>query len=270
MTPSPFYVLLLSVVFHAGSVHATVAESGQQWDRETALRYSQQALRRTVGDRPLTDREGKPVSVGDFRGKPLVVSFIYTSCYHFCPMLTSHLANVVGIANEALGSDRFAVITVGFDSPVDSPERMQSFARSRGIEFPNWSFLSADAETIEAFTADLGFVYFPSPKGFDHLAQTTVLDAGGRVYRQIYGADFDAPRLVEPLKELLVSGPVWSSGIGDWVSGIRLFCTVYDPKSGRYRFDYSIVVAFGIGALCLAGLAIFVVHAWKGHEREKV
>ena len=233
------------------------------------MRYSQGALRRQVGNYRMTDTDGRPVNISDYRGKPLVVSFIYTSCYHFCPMLTNHLATVVRLANKALGQGSFEVVTVGFDSPVDSPQRMQSFARSRGIDIANWSFLSGDEQTIKAFTADLGFIYFSSPKGFDHLAQTTVLDGDGRVYRQIYGADFAAPHLVEPLKELMFDRPVWDGAISEWLNGIRLFCTVYDAKSGRYHFDYSIFVGFAIGILCLGGLAVFVVNAWNGNRKKR-
>jgi protein SCO1/2 len=44
---------------------------------------------------------------------------------------------------------------------------------------------------------------------------------------------------------------------------VRLFCTIYDPSTGRYRFDYSIFVAMIIGILCLASIAIFIVRAWR-------
>jgi len=39
-------------------------------------------------------------------------------------------------------------------------------------------------------------------------------------------------------------------------------CTVYDPASGRYRFDYSLIIAFVLGLACLGAVAVFVVRAW--------
>jgi protein SCO1/2 len=78
----------------------------------------------------------------------------------------------VKVAQEALGGDSFAVLTIGFDTRNDTPQRMASFARARGVSLPNWWFLSTDSATIERLTRDLGFVFFPSPKGFDHTAQT--------------------------------------------------------------------------------------------------
>jgi protein SCO1/2 len=73
---------------------------------------------------------------------------------------------------------------------------------------------------------------------------------------------------VEPLKELVFGRPVRASGVAGWLNGIRLFCTVYDPKSGRYHFDYSIFVGFGIGLLCLGGLLVFVLKALKERGRQ--
>jgi protein SCO1/2 len=140
---------------------------------------------------------------------------------------------------------------------------MASFARERAIDLPGWYFASADAATIDAFSRELGFVFFPSAAGFDHLAQTTVLDADGRVYTQVYGQSFDPPSLVEPLKQLVFGTHADARSLSGWVSGVRLFCTVYDPASGRYRFDYSIFIALGVGLLCLGAVAVFIVRAWR-------
>ena len=60
--------------------------------------------------------------------------------------------------------------------------------------------------------------------------------------------------MVEPLKELVFSQRAGSSSARAWVDGLRLLCTVYDPASGRYRFDYSVFVAAAIGSLCLSQL----------------
>jgi protein SCO1/2 len=137
------------------------------------------------------------------------------------------------------------------------------FAAQRNIDVSNWYFVSADAETMQRLTSDTGFSYFSSPKGFDHMIQATVLDGEGRVYRQIYGMAPDAPALVEPIKELLYGKRVDATPIESLVSNIRLFCTVYDPTTGMYRFDYSIFIGFAIGLVLLSGTAWFIIRAWR-------
>jgi protein SCO1/2 len=107
------------------------------------------------------------------------------------------------VAQDALGADSFSVLTIGFDTDADTPARMRAYALSQGVDLPNWRFLATDEDTVRRLSEDLGFIYFPSSKGFDHLAQVTVLDDEGRVYRQVYGESFNSPALVEPLKDLV-------------------------------------------------------------------
>ena len=188
---------------------------------------------------------------------------IYTSCHHVCPTITKNLATAVDIGREALGDDAFNVVTVGFDWAVDTPDRMRLYADERRINVPGWHFLAGDSMSIGALSKDLGFQFFASAKGFDHLTQTTVIDAEGVVYRQVYGVDIEPQAFVEPLKELVFNTPRESSFIEHWVDSFRLFCTVYDPNSGRYKFDYSIVMTIFVGVLCLGALATFILREWK-------
>jgi protein SCO1/2 len=243
------------------------AGHGRPWDEASALQYSQAAVGRAVGDHRFLDRSGTPVSLADYRGKPLVVNLIYTGCYHTCPLIVQTLARVVPVAQEALGEDSFAVVTIGFDVQADTPARMRAYAHSQGVDLANWAFLSTDADTIERFVADVGFVFFPSAKGFDHLAQTTVIDAEGRVYRQVYGDGFDPPLLVEPLKELVFGRRSNLTTVSGLINRLRLFCTLYDPSGQRYRFDYSVFIGAGIGLLSLTGLAVIVGRAWLNDWR---
>lgn len=232
-------------------------------ERASALEMSQAAVGRVIRDHGFLDPDRRPISLADFRGRPVVLSLVYTSCYHTCPLLTQRLARAVDVAQDALGEDSFTVLSIGFDSPVDTPERMGMFARQQGIVRNNWHVLSADTTTMQSLVPELGFVFRPSTKGFDHLAQVTVLDGNGRVYRQIYGEDFEVTALVEPLKELALGATSTRGPLPAWIDRVRLFCTIYDPASGRYRFDYSIVVAMVVGTLCLGAVAVFVLRAWR-------
>ena len=262
----PFFItvcLILSSAVTFSTDDQSHQPGNARMDEAEAFQYSQSVLGNTVGDYPFINSDGQQINLKQFLGKPLLISLIYTSCYHTCPTLTNHLASVVRIAKEALGKESFTVISIGFDTAVDSPDRMRNFANERKINMPGWQFLSTDQETIDRLSREVGFIYFQSPKGFDHLAQTTLLDAEGRVYRQIYGEDFEPPLIVEPLKELVFGKHRDQDLMDGWINNIRLFCTIYDPTTGRYHFDYSIFIAFGIGVLLLGATAFYVVRAWR-------
>ena len=243
---------------HAPADHANHAR-GPDFDEKAALATSQAAIGRMLEDVTLRDRSGKTVQLASYRGKPLVISVIYTSCYHICPTTTKHLAKVVQTARTALGEDSFRVVTIGFDTAKDNPEAMRSFARQQGVDLPGWEFLSTDAASMARLAKNIGFLYFASPKGFDHLMQATVVDANGKIYRQVYGMTFDTPLLVEPLKELVFGEqPGESMFTGLW-SKVKLFCTTYDPANDRYRLDYSLFIGMFIGFLIIASGVFYLV-----------
>jgi protein SCO1/2 len=240
-----------------------LASANEGYDREAALATSQAAIGRQLGDYAFRNTDGQQINLRDLTGKPMVVSMIYTSCHHVCPLITQNLEEKVAIARDAFGDDQFNVVTIGFDWRVDTAEQMRIYASSRRIDQAHWYFLSGDARSIEAIASDLGFQFFASAKGFDHLSQTTIVDASGSIYRQVYGQDFDAPALVEPLKELIFDTPQSAGLIEHWVDSFRFFCTVYDPNSGRYLFDYSILMTIFVGILCLGAILTFIVHEWR-------
>jgi protein SCO1/2 len=254
-------VLLIAVSTRAAA--DSVAPAPAPFDQSAAIAYSQAAIGRPLGDHGFLDTQRRPVRLSDYRGKPLVVNLVFTACADSCPIVVQTLRKAVEVAQDAVGKDAFSVVTIGFDARDDTPERMRAFARGQGVDLPNWDFLSGDAATIEDLVENLGFIYFPSPRGFDHLAQTTVIDADGRIYRQVYGSQFNAQALTEPLIDLVFGRASTSSSTLEFLTNrLRLFCTYYDPNSDRYRFDYAIIIGLVVGASSLIGIGTILVRAW--------
>jgi protein SCO1/2 len=238
------------------------AQASHMNDAE-ALRTSQAAIGRSLDGIELTAADGSRLTFEELRGRPVVLSLVYTSCYHVCSGLTLRLRETVKVARQALGSGSFTVVTVGFDTPNDTPQRMRAYARERGAEQPGWYFASADAAAIARLTETVGFTYFASPKGFDHITQTTLVDSRGRVVLQVYGEDFAPPLVVEPLKKMVWGENLDRRTIEGLVNTVKLFCTIYDPTSGRYRFDYSLIVEIVAGSLALGVALVGILAALR-------
>lgn len=253
--------IVISLLLVNSKVSASNKENEKQvFDFNAALKLSQGVIGKKLGDYNLLDKNENTVSLSDFRGKPLIISMIYTSCYHTCPMTSQNLSRVVQIARAALGHDSFNVATIGFDSQIDTPERMKNFAIEQGISnINNWFFLSVDEKTRDQLIKELGFIYFASPRGFDHIVQATVIDEESVVYRQVYGEVFDTPLLVEPLKELVFGEKKDQPLLEELVGKVRFFCTTYDPTTDSYHFDYSIFVGMIIGAIIILSGLLFVI-----------
>ena len=117
------------------------------------------------------DERGAPVRLASMRGKPVVVTFLYTTCKDTCPLT----AQQIRIALDELGHD-VPVVAVSVDPANDTPARARSFALRQSMEGRmRWALGSArelqpvwDAYFVQPQTADA-----------DHTASTILLDAHG-------------------------------------------------------------------------------------------
>lgn len=270
-----FFFGMLSLPVHAAeTVTDSIAASGntiQKFQHKSALQASQDAIDQTIGDYRFTNENGIGISMAQLRGKPLVISMVYTSCYQICPMTIRHLAKVINKARDVMGADSFSVAIIGFDTQYDNPQAMKHFAKLQGIDNDNWHILSADADTIIKLSKDLGFAFFTSPNGFDHVVQATVVDAEGKVYQQVYGEVFDTQLLVEPLLDLVLGRPRPDQTLlAGFLDKVRFFCTTYDPNTDSYYFDYSLFIGMFIGAVILFLTGGFVVRELRRHKHNSI
>ncbi len=262
---APFLAAALGSLV-AGSV---AAQSGiQKFDVATAYDQSQSAIGRSVSDFVIRDHNGDPLALAELRGRPLLISLVFTSCSSICPVTTDHLRDSVIEARRTLGPQSFAVLTFGFDASRDRPAQLAAFANTHRLSgMKDWYIASADTETTEALLADLGFSWRAAAGGFDHVTQTTILDAEGRIYRQVYGESFPLPVLMEPLKDLVLGTVTRSVAPADLLDRVLFICTVYNPLTGAYRFDYGIFFGIFFGGLSLILTGTVIFRLWLGNRR---
>lgn len=239
-------------------------------DQNEALRLSQAVVGKQVSDFTLLDRNGQAVRLSQYRGKPLLVSFIYTGCFEVCPLATRSLQSAIEAGRAVFGTRQFNIVSIGFNQPADSPQSLKAFALQHRIDQPNWEFLSPHSSIVEPLTREFGFSYKATPAGFDHVLQVTLLDAQGRIYRQIYGVDLNADSLGAPIKELLNNAPVAQQlQLDDVIDRIRILCTVYDPKTGTYRVQYGLLIEVAGGITFALAMLWFFLAEWRTQRRSR-
>ena len=239
-------------------------------DQETALRDSLAVIGQQPADISMLDQNGKPVVLSKFRGKPLLVNFIYTGCYRICPNSSRALRKAVNAMRDRFGDDQFNVVSIGFDQPTDSPMALREFAAKQSIKDANWSFLSPAKADVAAISRSFGFSFKPSPIGYDHTLQVSVVDASGTIRQQVFGDAFGPDSLGEPLKRLLGGSLVketrsWS----DLFAKVRILCSVYDAETGRYRVDYSLYIEIAGGATFIFLMMWLGIREWREHRTSK-
>jgi protein SCO1/2 len=260
---NPIRPILVGLLFLYGATGLFAAEDFSSFSHDQALAYSQDAIGVGLEGVEVIRADGSRVTLEAFRGKPLLISMIYSSCHHVCPSTTQYLEQVVAKARDALGNDSFHVLSIGFDTFNDSPERMEQFRVRAGVEDANWDFVAISPQALETLSRQLGFIFYPSPKGFEHLVQTSVVDADGVIYRQVYGMSFPMPILVEALKQLVFGEPREQSMLEYLENRVRLFCTVYDPATDTYQIDISVFIGTFVGIVVSILFAITLIKEWR-------
>jgi protein SCO1/2 len=200
----------------------------------------------------------------------LLVSFIYAGCFQVCPLTTRSLQSAVEAGRDVFGTDQFNIVSIGFNQPADSYQSLKAFARQYRIDVPNWEFLSPHASIVNSLTREFGFSYLATPAGFDHILQATLLDAQGRIYQQIYGDTLTADSIGEPIRQLITNTPIQrQSGIEDLVERVRILCTVYDPKTGKYEVKYGLLIEIAGGVTFALAMLWFFISEWLSQRRAR-
>ncbi|MBI4206819.1 MAG: SCO family protein [Betaproteobacteria bacterium] len=150
----------------------------------------------------LTDFNGKPRTLADFRGKVVVIFFGFTHCPDVCPATLAELAQVT----KELGPDaeKMQVLFVTVDPERDTPELLRQYVPAF---HPNFLGLYGDAAATAQAAKEFKIFYQKQPLSggsysVDHAAGTYVLDPQGRLrlFAQ-YGAG--APALLHDIRILL-------------------------------------------------------------------
>lgn len=247
------------------------AEGVPTLDTRQALTASQAVVGSVPPDFTLLDRQGQPVRLADYRGKPLLVSFIYTGCFTICPTQTRALHDAVRGLDRMLGPRQFNVVSVGFNQPFDSPQALRAFAAQQRIDYPNWEFLSPPRQQVDALTRAFGFSYVETPAGFDHIVGVTVLDGRGRIHSQVYGDRLTAEALGVPLRELILAAPTAGAmpSLAELAERVRILCTVYDPDTGAYRYDWKLLLELFGGAMFFGTVGVYLGREWLAQRRTR-
>ena len=155
-------------------------------------------------DFALTDFNGQPRTLADFRGKVVVIFFGFTQCPDVCPTTMTEMLQV----KQLLGADgdKLQVLFLSLDPERDTPEVLKAYM---GNFDPGFLGLYASSpEKLAALAADFKIFYkkvegkTPGSYSVDHSAQSYLYDPQGRLRLfSRYGAPVDG--VAEDVKLLL-------------------------------------------------------------------
>ncbi len=135
-----------------------------------------------VPDFQLVDQDGKPFHLRDFRGKAVVLTFIYTRCPlpNFCPLMSNNFADLEQrLSKEFPG--KFHLLSITMDPDFDRPEVLKEYAGRYGANATDWSFATGTADQI-SFVASLVGLYYARENGLiSHDLRTALIGPDGKL-----------------------------------------------------------------------------------------
>jgi protein SCO1 len=163
--------LFLVAAFALGAVVLAAGSSGDDDGESKGFEGALMPAGVRAPDFSLRDQDGKPVSMRSLRGKPVLVSFLYTTCDDTCPAQAQTMRGAL----DDLGHD-VPAIAIAVDPPRDTPARARAFllkARATGrIKF----VLGSRAQLRPLWT---GFFIRPQSVDQEHQARFTLVDKKG-------------------------------------------------------------------------------------------
>lgn len=135
-------------------------------------------------DAALIDQDGKPFALGDYKGRPLLVDFIYTRCSTICGVLGDDFAHALAQLDGAKAKQPVDLLSISFD-PSDDRAALQLYAARFNATAPRWRIAApTDARTRAALLRSFGVVVIPDGMGgFIHNDAVYVVDGSGRLAR---------------------------------------------------------------------------------------
>ena len=154
----------------------------------------------------LTDFNGRPRSLADYKGKVVVVFFGFTQCPDVCPTTMNEMAQV----KKLLGTDgdKLQVVFISIDPERDTPEVLKAYMGSFDPSFAGLYAASPDA--LAALAKDFKIYYkkvdgkTPTSYSMDHTAASYVYDPQGRL--RLYARYGIGPQAMADDIRLLLKG----------------------------------------------------------------
>jgi protein SCO1/2 len=158
-----------------------------------------------VPDFQFANQDGRRVSIKQYRGKVLVLTFIYTRCPFpdFCPRVSSLFAEI----HRQLGSDpalagKTHLMSISFDPAHDTPRVLREYGFSvAGTKdaslFEQWEFVAPKAAVLPRIADFFALAYKPENGLITHTLSTAVIGADGKIVKWYHGRDWHASDVVK-------------------------------------------------------------------------
>lgn len=157
-----------------------------------------------VPDYKFTNQFGQAMSLAQFKGQAVGLTFIFTRCPFptFCPRMSQNLQKAQkALKAQADAPKNWSLISLTIDPAWDTPERLRRYAEPYNIDTNHWQFVVSDLWTLDGLGDSLGLTFYRStPTALpEHNLRTVVFDTRGRLQKVFVGNEWTPDEFVEEM-----------------------------------------------------------------------
>lgn len=179
----------------------TTQANALRQDTLTRGKAAYREIGETIPQFALYDQDGRVIDSGRFRGKLIMLNFIFTRCpvANMCPASTLKMMQLQKLAREA-SVPNLELVSITLDPKYDTPGVLKEYASTRGIDTSNFSFLTGPENAIKDLLEQFGVLAEFDGDLLKHTLATLLIDEKGRIIHRVDGSSWDPKEFVAKLK----------------------------------------------------------------------
>jgi protein SCO1 len=166
-----------------------------------------------VPDIPLINQDGKTFHFSDFKGKALLVTFVYTRCPvpTFCPRLSGQFAKIQGdLVKTPSDFAKTHLVTISFDPKYDTPPVLRKYGLAYLDDdpagFSHWDFASTNAGDLRNLADAFGLEFFEEDNQISHTMDIVLISPEGKVIKY-WATEWTTAELEDALRQQVKTAP---------------------------------------------------------------
>jgi protein SCO1 len=155
----------------------------------------------------LVNQDGNPIKIHDYRGKTLVLTFIYTRCPlpEYCTLMSNNFADI----NQELKKqpdlyNQSHLLSISIDPEYDKPAVLRSYGAAHtgnysDEKFDHWEFAGGTIDQIKGIAQYFGLRYYEDKDQIVHGLRTVVIQPDGKIYKVYSGNEWKPDQIVSDI-----------------------------------------------------------------------
>lgn len=155
-------------------------------------------------DFSFTDQNREHVTLSQFAGKVVAITFVYTRCPlpNYCFRLSNNFGRLQKRFAQEMGRE-LMLLSVTLDPVHDQPETLAEYGRIWKVDANGWRLLTGPPPEVRKFCERFGVAFFPDEGQLIHSLHTLIIDPQGKLAANLEGNEFTAEQLGDLVQSVM-------------------------------------------------------------------